>query len=125
NQVALNAARIWAPAIGGGMVAVSFLGAAGAYFVMGALYAVTCLSLALLPPSHPAEGARNRSVLQDMAAGFRYVFTRPRLRWMLALFFAVIVLGLSSTTVLPGLLENQLGEDVEKYGLLQAVSAVG
>lgn len=125
NQVALNAARIWAPAIGGGMVAVAFLGAAGAYFVMGALYAATGLSLALLPPSHPTEGARDRSVLQDMAAGFRYVFNQPRLRWMLVLFFAVIVLGLSSTTVLPGLLENELGEDVEKYGLLQAVSAVG
>ncbi len=125
NQVALNAARIWAPALGGLMVAISFIGAGGAYFLMAALYAATGLSLALLPPSRPAENARSRSVLQDMAAGVSYVYRQPRLRWMLLLFFAVIVLGLSSTTVLPGLLENELGEDVEKYGLLQAASAVG
>ena len=125
NQVALNAARIWAPAIGGLMVAVPMVGAAGAYFLMGALYAGTGVTLAMLPPSQPAANARGRSVLQDMTAGFRYVYQQPRLRWMLALFFAVIVLGLSSTTVLPGLLENELGEDVEKYGLLQTASAVG
>jgi MFS family permease len=45
---------------------------------------------------------------------------------MLTLFFAMIVLGLAPTAVvLPGLLENELGEDVDKFGILQTVSAVG
>ena len=124
NQVALNAARIWAPAIGGLLVAISFVGAAGAYFLMSALYGITTLSLLLLPPSNPAPSA-GRSVLQDMMAGLRYVNGQPRLRWMLVLFFAMILLGLSSTTVLPGLLENELGEDAERFGILQTVNAVG
>jgi predicted MFS family arabinose efflux permease len=60
-----------------------------------------------------------------MTAGIRYVNSQPRLRWMLVLFFAMILFGLSSTTVLPGLLENELGEDVEQFGILQTVNAVG
>lgn len=124
NQVALNAARIWAPAIGGVLVTISFIGAAGAYFLMAVLYAGTTFSLLLLPPSKPTPNA-GRSVVQDMMAGVRYVNGQPRLRWMLVLFFAMIVLGLSSTTVLPGLLENELSEDVEQFGILQTVNAVG
>lgn len=124
NQVALNAARIWAPAIGGFMVTVSFVGAAGAYYFMAALYGLTMLSLLLLPPSKPVPSG-GRSVLQDMVAGVRYVYSQPRLRWMLVLFFAMIVLGLSPITVLPGLLANELDEGLEQFGPLQTANAVG
>ena len=124
NQVALNSARIWAPAIGGFMVTVSFIGAAGAYYFMAALYGLTMLSLLLLPASKPTPSG-GRSVLQDMVAGVRYVYSQPRLRWMLVLFFAMIVLGLSPTTVLPGLLANELNQGVEQFGPLQTANAVG
>lgn len=126
NQVALNAARIWAPAIGGLLVAITVVGPAGAYFLMAVLYGLSALSLGLLPPSRPSPNAGRRSVLGDMADGISYVRSQPRLRWMLTLFFAMIVLGLAPTAVvLPGLLENELGEDVDKFGILQTVSAVG
>ncbi|MDA0350938.1 MAG: MFS transporter [Chloroflexi bacterium] len=126
NQVALNAARIWAPAIGGLLVAVSFIGAAGAYFLMAFLYGLSGLSLLLLPDSRRAPGGTGRSVFGDIVDGFQYVQSQPRLRWMLILFFSMIVLGLTPTAVvLPGLLENVLGEDVNKFGLLQTISAVG
>jgi predicted MFS family arabinose efflux permease len=124
NQVALNSARIWAPAIGGFMVTLSFVGAAGAYYFMAVLYGLTMLSLLLLPPSKPTP-SRGRSVLQEMVAGVRYVYSQPRLRWMLVLFFTMIVLGLSPTTVLPGLLANELNQGVEQFGALQTASAVG
>ena len=45
--------------------------------------------------------------------------------WTIVFFFVMIVLGLSSMTVLPGLLENELGQDVEKIGIIQTVNAVG
>ena len=125
NQVALNAARIWAPAIAAGLIAISFVGAAGAYFLMSALYGVAATSLLLLPASSPRATGGDRSVLQDMVAGVKYVQAQPRLRWMLVLFFAMIVLGLSSVTVLPGLLENELDVGLEPFGLLQTANAVG
>ena len=124
NQVALNASRVWAPAIGGLLVSISFIGASGAYFFMAALYGATTFSLLLLPASKPSPTG-GRSMLEDMVAGVRYVHSQPRLRWMLVLFFAMIVLGLSSTTVLPGLLANELGESVGQFGPLQAANAAG
>ncbi|MBT5773573.1 MAG: MFS transporter, partial [Dehalococcoidia bacterium] len=125
NQVAMNAARVWAPAIAGGMVAVAVIGPAGAYFTMTGLYLVALLSLAWLPPSRPNPGAERHSVLGDMVAGVRYAWLQPRLRWMLILFFLMILFGLSSTAVLPGLLENELDRDADSFGYLQAANAVG
>ncbi|MDA1240478.1 MAG: MFS transporter [Chloroflexi bacterium] len=124
SQVALNAARVWAPALGGVLVATAYVGAAGAYFLMAALYGVTLLSLLLLPPSVPPTPS-GRSILHDMVAGFSYAYGHPKLRWMLLLFFSIIVLGLSSTTVYAGLLQNALNEDIEKIGILGTVNAVG
>ena len=75
-----------------------FLGAAGAYFVMASLYGVAALPLL----ASAVASADRRSVLREMLVGIQYVRGRPRLRWVLVLFFAMIVLGLSSTAVLLG-----------------------
>jgi predicted MFS family arabinose efflux permease len=123
NQVALNAARIVGPAIGGGFVAVAFIGAAGAYFFMGVLYVGVVISLFLLPPSQSTP--TGRSVFGDLAEGISYVTSQPRLRAMMALFILVILIGLPYVTVMPGLVENELGQDVAAYGWLQTAGAVG
>lgn len=125
NQVALNAARIWAPAIGGFMVSWAVVGAEGAYFVMVALYVIAQVTLIWVPAAQPSPNPNRPSVFGDIAAGVRYVAGEPRLRWMLTLFFLLILLGLSSTTVLPGLLENELDRDVEEFGILQTANAIG
>jgi MFS family permease len=107
-------------------VAVSFVGAAGAYFLMAFLYAVSGIALFLIPDSRRPRTGGQRSVFGDMIDGFKYVKSQPRLRWMLILFFSMIVLGLSPVAVvMPGLLENVLGEDIDKFGILQTVNAVG
>ena len=125
NQVALNAARVWAPPIAGAIVAIAAFGAAGAYFSMTVLYLLSVVSLFWLPPSRPSAAAERHSVLGDMLAGVRYAWSQPRLRWMLILFFLMILFGLSSTTVLPGLVENELDRDVKAFSIIQTVNAVG
>ena len=125
NQVALNAARVWAPPIAGAIVAIAALGAAGAYFAMTALYFLSVVSLFWLPPSQPSPSAERHSVLGDMLAGVQYAWNQPRLRWMLILFFLMILFGLSSTAVLPGLVENELDRDVKAFSVIQAVNAIG
>jgi MFS family permease len=124
TQVALNASRIIAPALGGLLVAMAFVGASGAYFAMAGMYVVVVLSLLLLPATQ-SKKTNDKSVLGDMMAGIAYTRSQPRLRAMMALFFMMIVLGLSAVTILPGLVENELGRDVEAFGILQAISAVG
>ena len=125
NQVALNASRVVAPAIAGMMVALTLVGAAGAYFTMGVLYLGVVISVLTLPASTSSDTGPGRSILDDMLAGWRYVFYQPRLRTMILLFYCMIVLGLSSTTAFPGLLENELGRSVEDIGVMSSVSAVG
>ena len=107
------------------MVTVAFIGASGAYFTMAALYVVSTASLLWVPSARPTGAASRLSVWGDLAAGIRYVASEPRLRWMLTLFFILILLGLSSTTVLPGLLENGLNRDAEQFGLLSTANAIG
>ncbi len=125
NQVALNASRIWAPAIAGFMVSWALIGAAGAYFAMAVLYVVSQFTLIWVPSKEPAPNPDRPSVLGDIAAGVRYVAGEPRLRWMTTLFFLLILLGLSSTTVLPGLVENELGRDAEEFSILATANAIG
>ena len=125
NQVGLNASRVVAPGIAGGMVAIALIGAAGAYFAMGLLYVGVVLSVLTLPPSIPSGRVPGRSIVGDIVAGWRYVRGQPRLRTMILLFFCMIGLGLSSTTAFPGLLENELGRRVEDIGVMSSVSAIG
>ncbi len=125
NQVALNASRVVAPGIAGVMVAIAFIGAEGAYFTMTVLYLGVVISVLTLPASRPTQVVAGRSVFGDMLAGWRYVIRQPRLRTMILLFYCMIMLGLSSTTAFPGLVENELGRRVEDIGVMSSVSAVG
>src|SRR5690606_33760220 len=79
SQVALNASRIVAPLVAGLMLAIGFLGAAGAFLGMGALYVGAIVSTASLPPSRPPTGT-NRSVFGDIVSGLGYVRSHARLR---------------------------------------------
>lgn len=124
NQVALNASRIIAPAAGAFLVAIAFVGAGGAYLVMAGLYLVVVFSLIWLPATKPSPPS-GRSVLHDLGAGFRYVGSLPKLRYMTIFFFLMIMLSLSAITVLPGFLENELDSNIELIGPMQAIGAVG
>jgi MFS family permease len=124
SQVALNASRIVAPLVAGLMLAVGFLGAAGAFLGMGALYVGAIVSTASLPPSRPPTGT-NRSVFGDIASGLGYVRSHSRLRRLVLSYVLVIMFGFTYVTVLPGLVENELNQKAESITLLLGVNAVG
>jgi len=125
TQISLSAARIWAPALATLLVASLLFGSAGAYCVMGILFTIATITLFFLPASIPESSHKDNSIFGDMIEGIKYVKQHSRLKWMLTLFFIMVILGLSSTTVLPGLLENELNKPVEQLGTLQTVNAVG
>lgn len=125
GQVALNASRIVAPLFAGVMLEVGFLGPEGAFFGMGTLYVGAIVSTMLLPASRKPEGAGRRSVFGDIASGLGYVRRFPRLRRLVLSYVLVIMFGFTYTTVLPGLVENQLGRDASEITLLLTVNAIG
>lgn len=124
NQVALTGGQVLGPALAGTLLATR-LGAAGAYAVMAVLYGFSATMLLRLPHSPARSNARETHVLADLAEGLRYVARHPRLRVLVLFFVATIMTGFPYVTLLPGLVENQLGRDADAISALLLVSAVG
>jgi MFS family permease len=123
NQVALNASRVLGPALAGGLIAWGFSGGGGAYATMAAFYAVTIVTTFILPPS-PGSATR-RSVLGDIAGGFQYVASHPRLRVLIPYFILLIMVGMPYVALMPGFVKNELGGNNGGVGLMLAAQAAG
>lgn len=125
SQIANTASRVVGPGVAGALLGWSLAGATGAYAVMAILYAISAASLVLLPASPPRADASDTHVLRDLRDGLSYVFERPRLRLQVFIFIALITVGFPHVTVLPGLVENELGRSVADISVLYLVSACG
>jgi hypothetical protein len=79
----------------------------------------------LLPRSAPRAGAGDTHVLADLRDGLRYVRSNRRLRLLVGFFVGVVMSGLCYGTVMPGLVENQLGRPAEAVSALFLTSALG
>ena len=124
NQVALNGSRIFGPLIGGLFLAVAFLGATGAYVGMALLYVGALVTTRMLPDSRAAQGG-GRSIVGDIVVGVRYVAREPGLGVLVLSFVLVTMVGFPYVTVLPGMLENELGRGADSLSVLYGVTAVG
>lgn len=125
SQIANTASRVLGPAAAGALLAWKLAGPAGAYVVMAGLYGISAASLLFLPSSKARSGSEKTHVFSDLADGVRYVWGRKRLRVLLAFFIGIITVGFPHVTVLPGLVKNQLGREVESISLLYLVAAIG
>lgn len=125
SNVANTGSRVFGPAIAGVCLGLAGFGAAGAYGVMAALYGVSALSVAWLPHSPVRADAADKHVFADLGDGLRYVWGHGEVRLLLLFFVTVILFGFPHVTVLPGLLENQLGLPAADVSGLYVWSAVG
>ncbi len=123
-QVASTASQVLGPGIAGLLLYWSFSGAAGAYGTMAALYVVSSGLLLLLPRTRMRANAGETHVLTDVVEGLRYVLQRPRLRLQVLLYVVVIMVGFPYVTVMPGLLENELGQQAEAFALYRDFSII-
>lgn len=124
SGVANNASRAAGPAVAGVLLAWSVTGATGAYLMMGVLYALSVLTILLLPHSPPRANVAETHVLEDIKIGLRYVWDHRRLRVLVLLFMSVITLGFPHVTLLPGLMANELGRPPESISALFSFSAL-
>jgi len=124
NQVALTGSQLLGPACAGALLA-SPAGPAGAYAAMASLYAFAASMLLLLPGSRTRGGPARTHVWADLADGVRYVRTHPLLRVLVFFFVSVVMTGFPYVTVMPGLMENELGRNAEAISGLYLFSATG
>lgn len=126
TNVANTTSRVVGPFLAGVLLSVDEIGAALAYGAMGLLYLTSALLLLMLPRSIVREDAGHTHVTADLAAGLRYAWNHVQLRHLLIFFVGVILMGFPHVTLIPGLLENQLGRpatDVTDMALFSAIGA--
>ena len=127
SNVANTMSRVTGPVVAGVLLDWKAAGPAAAYGVMSLLYALSSLSLLLLPKSRVRPLAAEKHVVHDLVDGLRYAWHAPRLRLLLVFFVGVMLIGFPHVTLIPGLLENQLGrpsQDVTRFALAAAVGAL-
>lgn len=127
SNVANTISRVAGPVVAGLLLDWKAAGPAVAYGVMSFLYASSSLSLVLLPKSRVRPFAAEKHVVHDLVDGLRYAWHAPRLRLLLIFFVGVMLIGFPHVTLIPGLLENQLGrpaQDVTRYALAAAAGAL-
>lgn len=127
SNVANTLSRVTGPVVAGVLLDWKAAGPAAAYAVMCSLYALSSLSLLLLPKSRVRPLAAEKHVVHDLLDGLRYAWSAPRLRRLLIFFVGVMLIGFPHVTLIPGLLENALdrpSRDVTRYALAAAVGAL-
>lgn len=123
SQLAMNVARVGGPMVAGVLVSGAVLGPGGTYLFMSSLvFLATCLMF-LIPnmPGTPPE--KRRSFRTEFVGGVSYVANHRQIRFLMLLFITVVMFSFGFMTVLPGLLENELGRDAEDLGVLLTVEA--
>jgi MFS family permease len=125
SNVANTMSRVLGPFVAGVLLATGSLGAAAAYATMGACYLGSAAILLALPKSVVREGAGAAHVIADLGEGLRYAWTQVHLRHLLIFFVGVMLIGFPHVTLVPGLLENELGRPAEDVTQIALCSAIG
>jgi len=125
TTVANTMSRVSGPLLAAIFLAFEGAGPAAAYAAMSLLYLLSAGLLLLLPRSVVRDNVGETHVIQDLSAGLRYTWNHVRLRHLLLFFVGVMLIGFPHVTLIPGLLENQLGRSAEELTRFALVSAIG
>ena len=136
NSAGMNSMRLFAPGVGGFMLAV--MGPEWVYFVMtgGYLWAVALLAKVPVNPSatvlaENAEAARSAVPRRraanagSMSEGLRYIIREPTLRAVLGINMLLILMSMPYMFLLPGFVDSVLHAGPERLGLLMSVTGAG
>lgn len=122
QQIGQNIAQVGAPLMIALLVG-TLLGIGGTYLFMASVFLVVLPLTLSLPDTEPSATER-RSLRAELAAGITYVWTDLRLRTLWLGFVGIVVCGFAFQTLLPGLLEQELGRDATEIGPVFLVLAV-
>ena len=116
SQIALTTSQVLGPLFIAILVG-SWVGVGGTYLFMASLFVVVLPLTALLPNTPPAMRRDQRSTIRaELREGFTYLWGDPKLRLLWASFLAMIVCGFAFQTLLPGLLDTELGREPTDVG---------
>ncbi|MGK2965478.1 MAG: MFS transporter [Tepidiformaceae bacterium] len=129
SNAAMNATRLFAPAVAGVMVVV--WGLSTAFFAQAVVYVLSCLVILRVPTgiSEAANAGMARQVRGNMfveiGRGLRYASTDPQLRTLFATLFIVTFFAMPYVMLLAGFVHEDLGRGDGAFGVLQSASGAG
>lgn len=123
TSIALDAARLVGPSLGGWIVATA--GEWPCFLANAASYLVVIAALAAMRIGPPAPARAPVRVAETLAEGFRYAAAHPTCRDVLLLVALVAFAGSPYTVLMPVMAAEALGGGAHTLGLLMASSGVG
>lgn len=125
NNTGMNMSRVVGPALAGVLIGVPFIGIGGVYVLMVVMYAYVVYSLVRLPDRGTAEGSRNRSGLNSLVDGLKYIRGNSVVMALMLLAFAPVMFGMSYQSLMPVFAEDVFGVGATGLGLLMMVNGLG
>ena len=114
QQIAINIAQVGAPLMIAVLVGRVFdIGAT--YLFMAGLFVIV-LPLTISLPNTAPKPKEAKSVRHELGAGITYVWSDLRLRSLWLAFLGIVVTGFAFQTLLPGMLEQELGRSAADIG---------
>jgi MFS family permease len=123
NSTSFNAARMIGPAVAG--LTIAAIGTGWAFVFNGLSFVAVLVSLSVLRTSELHARARARRVRGGLTEGFRYVWSRPDLKAILAMLFLIGTFGLNFPIFISTMAVRVFHADARGYGLLSSIMAVG
>ena len=122
QSIAQNVAQVAAPMFIAVLVG-TWLGIGGTYLFMASLFFIVLPLTSSLPNTPPAE-KELRPLRAELLEGISYVLRDTRLRTLWLGFIGMVVCGFAFQTLLPGLLEEELGRPASAIGPIFLALAV-
>jgi MFS family permease len=123
NSTSFNAARMIGPAVAGMVIAT--IGTGWAFLINGVSFVAVLISLACLRRADLRLGTRARRAKGSFTEGFRYAWSRPDLKAILAMLFLIGTFGLNFPIFISTMAVGVFHADARGYGLLSSSMAVG
>ena len=122
---AMNASRVLAPALAGGLIPVIRI--EGVFFVMAFLNVAAALTILMINVSGTQEADRTEDwrLKREVFRGVSYVLSDRALFSVLALAFVTVLLGMGYFVLMPAFVVEALGGGSGALGLLLSMSGVG
>lgn len=124
SNAAMNATRLFGPALAGLMVAAWNL--ESVYFLQAAMSVISAAVLLAVPTGLGGAALATRgNMFREIGNGLSYVARTPRLRQLNIAMFAVSFFAMPYVMLLAGFVHEDLGKGDKEFGYLQSISGVG
>jgi MFS family permease len=123
NSAMVNGAKLVGPAIAGVLVAAAGVGVC--FLLDGISYIAVIYSLAAMRVAPAQPRVAQKSALQELSEGWKYVVESPAIRSILLLLALVSVIGMPYTVLMPLIAADVLHGGAHTLGFLMAMSGVG